>query len=74
MKQFSPAIGYLVAWLIGRMVGDVLVTREEIAGLMADLLYVDAPPAGTTRLTDWAQTHADTLGLRYASELARRRK
>jgi NADH dehydrogenase len=68
-----PVFGYLVGKLVGALVRDVVVTREEIEGLMADLLYVDAPPAGTTRLTDWARANADTLGRRYASELARRR-
>ncbi len=58
---------------MGTLVGDVLVTRQEIRGLMADLLYTDAPPAGRTRLTVWATEHADELGVRYASELARRR-
>jgi uncharacterized protein YbjT (DUF2867 family) len=68
-----PLAGYLVAWVIGRAVGDVVITRDEITGLMADLLAVDAPPAGSTRLTDWAREHAAQLGMRYASELARRR-
>lgn len=67
-----PAVGYAAGWLVGRLVGDVTITREEIAGLMADLLYVDAPPAGQTRLTDWAAQNADSLGRQYASELARR--
>jgi NADH dehydrogenase len=49
-----------------------MITREEIKGLMADLLYVDSPPAGTTRLTDWIREHADALGRKYTSELARR--
>jgi NADH dehydrogenase len=53
--------------------GDVMITREEIKGLMAGLLCVDALPAGDTRLSDWAREHADHLGVRYASELARRR-
>jgi len=69
----SPQLGYLVCSWIGRLVGDVFITREEIEGLMADLLYVDAPPTGTTCLTDWARRHADTLGVAYASELGRRR-
>ena len=30
-----PALGYAVGWVIGELVGDVLITREEIAGLMA---------------------------------------
>jgi NADH dehydrogenase len=71
--SLPPALGYFVGWLIGRINGDVLITRDEIGGLMANLLYVDAPPTGTTRLTAWARAHRDTLGRRYASELARRR-
>ena len=69
----SPGLGYVVAAVIGRIVGDTFLTREEIDGLMQDLLYTQSQPAGTTRLTDWAKAHADTLGRRYSSELARRR-
>ncbi len=69
----SPGVGYLVAAVIGRIVGDTFLTRAEIEGLMQGLLCTDSPPAGTTRLTTWAWEHAATLGLRYASELARRR-
>ncbi len=68
-----PWFGYAVGSLISRLQGDVFITREEIDGLMRDLLYVDAPPAGQTKLTDWARAHAATLGVKYASELARRR-
>ena len=71
--SIPPALGYLTGLLIGKLVGDVLITRDEIDGLMQDLLYTPSPPAGATRLTDWARAHADTLGRRYASELARRR-
>jgi NADH dehydrogenase len=66
-------IGYATAWLIGKFVGDVVITWDEIKGLMAGLLCTNSPPAGSTRLTDWAKANAATLGLRYASELARRR-
>ena len=71
--SLPPALGYLAGSLVGKVVGDVLITREEIKGLMADLLYVDAPPAGATRLSDWARQNAHWLGSRYASELARRK-
>jgi NADH dehydrogenase len=71
--SLPPWLGHLSGIVIGRLVGDVIVTREEIDGLMADLLYVDDKPAGDTRLTDWMREHADTLGMSYASELARRR-
>ena len=67
-----PSLGYAVGWVISKLVGDVMITREEIAGLMANLLYVDSQPAGTTKMTDWAREHANRLGLHYTSELARR--
>jgi uncharacterized protein YbjT (DUF2867 family) len=68
----SPAFALLVAVALGRIVGDVIVTRDEIQGLMEELLYVDSGPTGRTKLTEWAEANADTLGRRYASELARR--
>ena len=68
-----PAIGYAVGAVLGKLVGDVMITRDEVEGLMADLLVTSSPPAGSTRLTDWARQHADTLGKHYASELARRK-
>jgi NADH dehydrogenase len=54
------------------LVGDVVITREEIRGLMENRLYVNAPPLGATKLTDWITRHRDTLGRHYTSELARR--
>jgi uncharacterized protein YbjT (DUF2867 family) len=68
-----PHVGYLVGKVIGRVVGDVMLTWAEVQGLMSERLYVDAPPAGTTRLSDWAREHAATLGVQYTSELARRK-
>lgn len=67
-----PGIGYLAGWIIGKIVNDVMITKEEIEGLMANLLYVESPPTGSTKLTEWARKHSGTLGLQYTSELARR--
>jgi uncharacterized protein YbjT (DUF2867 family) len=68
----SPGLGYMAARVIGAIVSDVFLTRDEIEGLMRGLLCTTSEPAGRTRLTEWAEQHADTLGVRYASELARR--
>ncbi len=73
LVSVSPSIGYWTALIMGQLLDDVLVTREEIAGLMANLLCVSSPPAGTTKLTEWVTEHATSLGRRYTSELARRR-
>ncbi|MEG3070157.1 MAG: NAD(P)H-binding protein [Peptococcaceae bacterium] len=66
-------VGYGIGRLIGRFAGDITITVEEIKGLKADLLYTNSPPAGSTKLTEWARQNANTLGINYASELARRR-
>ena len=67
-----PWFGYVVASVISHLQGDVFITREEIDGLMQGLLCTDSPPAGETRLTDWVRANASTLGVKYASEWARR--
>jgi uncharacterized protein YbjT (DUF2867 family) len=68
-----PVVGYAAGWTIGKLMNDIMITRDEIEGLMQDLLHTNAPPAGTTRPTDWARQNAASLGAHYASELARRR-
>jgi uncharacterized protein YbjT (DUF2867 family) len=67
-----PGLGYWGCCLVALFVGDVVITREEIRGLMENRLFVDAPPLGTTKLTEWIDQHKDRLGRHYTSELARR--
>ena len=67
-----PGLGYWGCRLVALFVGDVVITREEIRGLMENRLCVDAPPLGTTKLTEWIDQHKDRLGRHYTSELARR--
>ena len=67
-----PSVTYAFGAMIGKMTGDVMITREEIAGLMAGLLDTGSRATGHTRLTGWIKENASTLGVRYASELARR--
>jgi len=67
-----PSIGVAAAKVMGAVLGDVVLTRDEVAGLMAGLLYTEAPPGGKTKLTDWVRDNASWLGTRYMSELARR--
>jgi uncharacterized protein YbjT (DUF2867 family) len=71
--SIPPDLGYLMSLIIGKVVGDIFITREEIAGLMQNLLYTSSEPAGETRLSVWAGENADLLGRKYSSELARRR-
>jgi uncharacterized protein YbjT (DUF2867 family) len=68
-----PGIGCFAGRILGLLVGDVVITREEIRGLMEGRLCVDAPPVGHIGLTEWVRQNRETLGRRYTSELARRR-
>jgi uncharacterized protein YbjT (DUF2867 family) len=65
----SPSVALRILQFMGPMVGDVILTREEIEGLMADLLVSKHAATGRTRFTDWLARNAATLGARYASEL-----
>lgn len=67
-----PLLGYWACRVTGLFVGDVIITRDEIRGLMENRLCVDAPPLGSTKLTEWTERHKDTLGRHYTSEMARR--
>ena len=71
--SLPPVLAYAAGWTLGRRMGDVMITWPEVKGLMANLLCTDSPPAGKTRLTEWAREHKDALGVKYASELARRK-
>lgn len=66
-----PALALLASKALGAFVKDVVLTRDEIAGLMAGLLVCQGAPTGTTRLSQWLRENAATLGARYASELER---
>jgi uncharacterized protein YbjT (DUF2867 family) len=68
-----PRLAFLIGWIIGRFTRDVMITWPEVLGLMADLLYVESQPTGQTKLTAWAEEHADSLGQHYANELERRK-
>lgn len=64
-------LAYLATMVVGWCVGDVVLTWEEYRGLMSNLLAPEGPPTGQTRLSDWLAAHKESVGLRYASEVAR---
>jgi NADH dehydrogenase len=66
-----PSLAFALGSVIGRAVRDVLVTRDELEGLMANLLVSEAPPTGETSFRAWLSAHGSELGRTYASELAR---
>ena len=71
IMHIRPELAFSLAKMIEPVVGDVLITRDEVTGLMADLLISHNPPTGHTRLSNWLDEHRETVGKRYASELSR---
>ena len=68
----APAgMALLLSRLVGAAVGDVVLTADEVKGLMANLLVSAGPPTGRTRLSDWLAENAGTVGAHYASEVRR---
>jgi len=65
-----------IGWIAGKALGmlhrDVTITMDEIRGLTAGLLDVDSDSIGDTKLTEWLRSNRETIGLHYASEMARR--
>jgi uncharacterized protein YbjT (DUF2867 family) len=70
----APGLALAAAQFLSPFVGDVLLTPEEVSGLMAGLLVSNKPPRVKTRLADWLEANNGTVGVKYASELARHYK
>jgi NADH dehydrogenase len=67
----SPRSALLASQFLSLFFNDVLLTPEEVDGLMAGLLVSTEPPRGKIRLADWLAANRDQVGKRYASELKR---
>ncbi|MGH2383263.1 MAG: NAD(P)H-binding protein [Candidatus Limnocylindria bacterium] len=59
------------AGMVGLIVRDVVLTRDEVTELQSKLMVSAAPPTGRVRLASWLAEQADTLGRQWASELDR---
>ena len=66
-----PRVGLALTGLVGLLMRDIVLTRDEVDGLMAGLLTSREPATGRTRLADWLVQNEDGLGRRYVSELRR---
>ena len=71
LVRLPPSVALLGSKLLGLIVKDVLLTKDEVDGLLSNLLSTANPGTATTRLSDWLQENANRVGARYASELSR---
>lgn len=71
LLRVYPGAALQALRLIGLFMGDVILTREELEGLMANLLVSKREPAGRTKFSAWLAENARALGTRYSSEIER---
>ena len=71
VTPLPPRLLLASSTMLGFLLRDVIMTRDELASLMGGLLVSAEPPRGRTSLREWARENAASLGRRYASEVAR---
>src|SRR5882762_4396069 len=71
LVHVRPGVALAMLRLVEPFVGDVVLTQEEIEGLMANLLVSKEPSTGKTRFSEWLAQNQSILGIKYASELKR---
>lgn len=71
IAHMPSALTLSLSRIVGYFVRDIVLTREEIAGLSGNLLVSSEPPRATTRLSNWLADNGRFLGEDYASELDR---
>ena len=69
--RIPPGLMAAAARALGFLVGDVVITGDEIRGLMAGLLASREPPLGQIAFSQWLNKHATSVGRAYANELQR---
>ncbi len=69
--HLRPELVLFLARLIGYAVKDVVITKDEIEGLMSNLLVSEGHPTAQTRLSEWLDENAEIVGAKYISDLER---
>jgi uncharacterized protein YbjT (DUF2867 family) len=67
----SPRVMAAASRGLGHIVGDVVLTADEISGLTAGLLVSHEPPLGSIAFSEWITEHNRSIGRSYANELER---
>ena len=66
-----PRLALFAAQFLSLFMKDVILTPEEVDGLMGNLLVSKEPARAKTAFKDWLNSNRETVGTKYASELAR---
>ena len=68
-----PIVGWLAGQMMGIFLGDRVITRAEIRGLMNGLVASEEEPLGEFRFSEWIAENGSDLGREYQNDLQERR-
>ena len=71
IRPVPPWLALALARLASIPLRDHMLTRDEVRGLIAELLISDEPPRGRETIEPWLKREGTRLGRTYASEFAR---
>jgi uncharacterized protein YbjT (DUF2867 family) len=71
LMHTPPKLALGASQFLSLLLRDVVLTPEEVDGLMAGLLVSNEPARCKTSIADWLEERKSSIGTVYASELAR---
>lgn len=71
LVSIPPGLGIFAGQVLSLLLRDVLLTRNELKGLMDEMLTSEQAPNGTTKFSDWLETNRENVGMAYSSEVKR---
>lgn len=69
--HLPPWLLFTVSRIVGEFVNDIVITKDEVEGLMGNLLCSKEPVRSKTPFSCWLEDNSKFLGIEYASELKR---
>ena len=69
--HLPPYLPLIFSKIVGKFVNDIVLTKDEVDGLMGDLLYSQDSPKGKSKLSSWLEANSESVGTEDASELKR---
>jgi uncharacterized protein YbjT (DUF2867 family) len=71
IMHMNASVALKAVKYLGSVVGDVVLTDDEVKGLVSNLLVSKEEPKGHVKLSEWLAQHGESVGKEYHSELAR---
>ena len=66
-----PRLALFASQFLSLFLDDVLLTSEEVDGLMTQLIVSKDPPRGKRKFSEWLEENKNVIGRKYASEIAK---